>query len=128
MSRRSKAALKWELQYAELDDFLADLPPEMQSAEYKNRPELTDWQRDILTAFYTLAKGRQSGFEANPIPLVDLVLMAFINDSVQFYGVMDLVEIWRELDNSMMNYWQEKREKDAKTKGQLEKQSSKSMP
>lgn len=119
-------ALKWGLQYAKLDEFLSELPPEQTSAEYKNKPELEQWQQDLLDAFYALARGRQSGFSSNPIPLVDLVLMALINDSVQVYGVMDLVEIWRELDMFMLAYWQEQENKDRKRKEELlEKQAQK---
>lgn len=113
------------MQYGKLDEFLSELPPELQAAEYKNRPELEGWQQDLLDAFYALARGRQSGFDANPIPLVDLVLMALINDSVQFYGIVDLIEIWRELDTAMLDYWREQNEKDKKRKEELEKKAGK---
>lgn len=95
----------------------------MVAPEYRNRPELESWQQDLLDAFYALARGRQSGFDANPIPLVDLVLMASLDHSVQFYGVMDLVEIWRELDSDMLEYWREKTEKDKQRKEELEKKA-----
>lgn len=99
---------------------MSELPPEATAPEYRDRPKLESWQQDLLDAFYACARGRQNGFDLNPLPLVDLVLMALINDSVQFYGVLDLIEIWRELDVFMLEYWREQSEKDKARKAALE--------
>lgn len=47
--------------------------------------------------------------------------MASINDSVQVYGVMELVEIWRELDTFMLDYWKEQEDKAKKAQEDLKK-------
>lgn len=81
----------------------------MVSPDYHKRPDLTGWQRELLDAYYMVAKGRQSGFDANPLPFIDLVAMALLNEAVRFYEPLDLVEIWRELDDAMLAYWRDKR-------------------
>ena len=53
--------------------------------------------------------------------------MALINDSVQVYGLLDLVEIWRELDGFMLDYWREQDEKDKAHKAELEKKAQEEL-
>jgi hypothetical protein len=42
---------------------------------------------------------------------------------VGFYEPLDLIEIWRELDTAMLEYWREKSEAEAKRKADLEKKA-----
>jgi hypothetical protein len=51
--------------------------------------------------------------------------MALINESVGFCGPLDLIEIWRELDIYMLQYYAEQREKDAKRKAELAEKAGK---
>lgn len=86
---------------------------------------MTSWQRELLDAFYTLAKGRQSGFEANPLPFIELAAMALLNGAVGFYEPLDLIDIWRELDQAMLAYWAEKRkERDEREAKKLEREAN----
>lgn len=98
---------------------MAETDPQLVSPDYFNRPELERWQRDLLDAFYVLARARQNGLDINPIQLVEMEAMTRLNPIVSFYDPMDLVEIWQALDGSMRDYWEEKRQE--KAKRELEK-------
>lgn len=104
---------------------MSGLPPEQVSPEYLNKPQLESWQRDILDAFYTLTRARQSGFDANPVSLTDMATLIALNPIVGFYEPMDLIDIWQDLDNHMLQYWKTKREANEKLKQQLQEKSGK---
>ena len=91
----------------------------MVSKDFFAKPELESWQRDILDAFYTLARGRQGGFGDNPIPLSDMAILIALNPVVGFYYPLDLIDLWQSLDAAMLRYWTEKRKADEKRKAEL---------
>ena len=97
----------------------------MVSSDFKNRPTLESWQRDLLDAFYTLTRARQSGFDSNPITLSDMVAMIALNPAVAFYEPIDLIELWQELDSAMLDYWRTKREENEKRTRDLQEKAGK---
>jgi hypothetical protein len=99
----------------------------MVSQEYRNKPELESWQRDLLDAFYMLTRARQSGFDSNPLTLSDMTAMIALNPAVGFYEPVDLIDLWQELDASMLEYWRNKKAEDEKRKMELQERAAKAQ-
>ena len=93
----------------------------MVSPDFHKRPELQIWQRDLLDAFYTLARARQCGLDVNPISLVEMEAMTRLNQSVAVYEPLDLIDIWQALDQEMRSYWEGKRKERSEREEQRKK-------
>lgn len=68
-------------------------------------------------------RGRQSGFDHNPIALTEMVAMIAINGTLGFYEPMDLIDLWQELDAFTIGYWKDRRASDEKRKRELQEKA-----
>jgi len=65
----------------------------------EKKPELYDWMREYLSAFYTLNNTRQYGFGPNPITLTEM------SAYLQLYGASDpesFIEYLMKMDEAFL--------------------------
>ena len=77
MLPRSKAAIQWQLQWGENEEYLMDLASDGRHVQaLADRPELDGLVAVAVDVFWLVSGGRPVGFGPGPIPTADILFAA----------------------------------------------------